>query len=1087
MVFNLVINTNNNISTTNNQYKYSFPKGGFEIYGNEKNEEEQAQICISSATIPYSWYSINSGLYGNNTLSYIWGGTLNSWTGLGFISSNNILTIAYFSGGGTPAINDTISGSGIPNNTYISSITSSGSNYGVYTISQSATNSTASTATIYLLVSPNIYSATTFTTTNCLVSASFTNTYNAIKTVGTNGNYTVQNSFTPAPLSKYFLIGTNTSIAFIYPSTGFSNYYFDTNGTGISGSVIPSTSGFVYNISPTLGSTTTSSSAQFVVTYPVIVSNTLNYITFSGSYGQPVYIDLVPINGVYPYGIYGTGALNSTNHTFALTTLSGCQAVSNINTTPTLTNQTYFPANSNSFYVPTANVSGFPVNSYVSGSVIPFIQSFISSANSGTGLITLANIVFPITYSTYTSPYAYISNAGGGVGAYTATLTFITGATMYSTPAYITGTGIYSQTTSTATTGVSYTITTATGGWTNSGTGNFLSYSPTTSSLVLYTNTNVNLMWSGTGIAEGSTTLTSVSTNQLTFTYGSATISSNTSSTGIVWTYGGNYYVAQRANQGINIFTVSTLTPASSATYIPSATSVANRTYQVSYLTTPTTSTGIITANTNGGCQFYSPLANTYILQIGTVASTPTSVVSSAQFTSIKALPALSFLYYGLTSEGGFGFQSSTVNSAGSTYTTSIQASLNVSNITGTQVGANFTTTTVTTTTGTTFVAGNYLGINVGDFISVTSGSAYPAYYNSSIQVVLVSPVAITTNYSIAWGAGTKNISFYKPINLFNAYTSANEASFTNYQGQSNTYFTPLTSILSYRGYTDASVYTPIASSLYFYGFGSSNIYPPVSATYYNNTYNTYGSFNTISIADGNYSVSQLNSVIQTYMVSQNQYLTQTSTGQNLYYISLNTAPQFYQDYFTLNPIPSTLPSGYTAPTGFPYSANGYTCSIVIPANSKQGYSFGQIIGFSSGTYPSSPQTTIQNIYSNIVSNLPVSAIVIRCNMISNGCATPDDILDVIPIANNSFGTDIVYEPAFQKWIALKNGMYDNFFIYFQDQKYNTIQVLDSNVVISLLIKQGKRQQKIVIDTSKKEQPIRQIQPLISNDIIYND
>ena len=66
----------------------------------------------------------------------------------------------------------------------------------------------------------------------------------------------------------------------------------------------------------------------------------------------------------------------------------------------------------------------------------------------------------------------------------------------------------------------------------------------------------------------------------------------------------------------------------------------------------------------------------------------------------------------------------------------------------------------------------------------------------------------------------------------------------------------------------------------------------------------------------------------------------------------------------------------------------------------------------------------------------------------------PSDILDSIPI-NATFGSNINYEPAHQKWIKCKAGTYSNFQVVFSDQNLNTLYANDSNLSITLLIKGG--------------------------------
>ena len=64
MAFNLVLNSNNVVTgTNNNTYKYNF-------IGNSLTLLDDAEICVSSIQIPYSWYNVSKA-YGNTKIQLI--------------------------------------------------------------------------------------------------------------------------------------------------------------------------------------------------------------------------------------------------------------------------------------------------------------------------------------------------------------------------------------------------------------------------------------------------------------------------------------------------------------------------------------------------------------------------------------------------------------------------------------------------------------------------------------------------------------------------------------------------------------------------------------------------------------------------------------------------------------------------------------------------------------------------------------------------------------------------------------------------------------------------------------------------------
>ena len=249
------------------------------------------------------------------------------------------------------------------------------------------------------------------------------------------------------------------------------------------------------------------------------------------------------------------------------------------------------------------------------------------------------------------------------------------------------------------------------------------------------------------------------------------------------------------------------------------------------------------------------------------------------------------------------------------------------------------------------------------------------------------------------------------------------------------------------------------------------------SGLYGNNTFTYYfGNTSTASVftlTDGNYTITDINNALQNFMIGQGHYLYNTATGQNLYYIDLLTNQTFYTNNFVLSNIPTTLPTGFTNPSGlFPFANGGYCPQISI---TKSG--FGNIVGYTTGLYPS-VKSTLSNYttFGNTVPNInPVNAIVARCNLINNNASSQTDVLDTMSLSGTSFGSNINYVLNYEKWINLTEGSYDQLILYFQDQNYNIIQANDPNVMISLLLMNGQKK-------TTKLKMIKSINPLFRED-----
>jgi len=239
-----------------------------------------------------------------------------------------------------------------------------------------------------------------------------------------------------------------------------------------------------------------------------------------------------------------------------------------------------------------------------------------------------------------------------------------------------------------------------------------------------------------------------------------------------------------------------------------------------------------------------------------------------------------------------------------------------------------------------------------------------------------------------------------------------------------------------------------------------------VSSSYNNNTISitfpylaTTTTLN-ITIPNGFYSVSDINNYIGLQCLNYGLYLI-NATGSYVYYFQVYSNATYYTNTVVLSLVPTALPSGYTQPsTGFwsATSGNGLPTSQSTPSFTlASSGSINKILGFATGTYaattlaPQSINGTITPIGST------VNALVIRCNLLTNNIAMPSDILDTVPITTTSFGSNLTYNPTFQKWISIRDGAYNSMTITFQDQSLNTVYANDPNLSMALLIRQKRK------------------------------
>jgi hypothetical protein len=237
--------------------------------------------------------------------------------------------------------------------------------------------------------------------------------------------------------------------------------------------------------------------------------------------------------------------------------------------------------------------------------------------------------------------------------------------------------------------------------------------------------------------------------------------------------------------------------------------------------------------------------------------------------------------------------------------------------------------------------------------------------------------------------------------------------------------------------------------SLYYSWF---NLNQPL----YNNTSCSYiwidGTIVNITIPNGYYTASSLNAYIESVMVNNKHYLINSVNGDFVFYIQLQENATFYAIQLNCFAVPTTLgtlifPVGATWVLPAP---NPQTPQFVVNTTSN----FGLLIGFNSGSYPPTPQTTTYSILSQITPEIqPISSLNLICSMINNPFSV-NRTLYSCGIPSVQFGQQISITPPNFLYNKISDGQYQQFTIDILDQNNNPIQILDNQIVIVLNIRE---------------------------------
>ena len=207
-----------------------------------------------------------------------------------------------------------------------------------------------------------------------------------------------------------------------------------------------------------------------------------------------------------------------------------------------------------------------------------------------------------------------------------------------------------------------------------------------------------------------------------------------------------------------------------------------------------------------------------------------------------------------------------------------------------------------------------------------------------------------------------------------------------------------------------------------------------------------------ITLPDGFYTTTSLNAYLQQFCVSNGLYLIETSTQNNLYYINVLFNPTYYANQIILKPIPTSLPSGFTAPANWAgYPTVSRTPYVEILSTNH----FGKFLGFTQGNYGFNSTIAYSGNSNQTPVGSTVNSLVIRCSLVNNNVSSQTDVVDDFAI-NGDFGRNLNFNNNIEKWIKLNAGRYSSFTVSIVDQNMNDIQILDSNILINFIVRTKK-------------------------------
>jgi hypothetical protein len=216
-------------------------------------------------------------------------------------------------------------------------------------------------------------------------------------------------------------------------------------------------------------------------------------------------------------------------------------------------------------------------------------------------------------------------------------------------------------------------------------------------------------------------------------------------------------------------------------------------------------------------------------------------------------------------------------------------------------------------------------------------------------------------------------------------------------------------------------------------------------------TLNWLGTDYVFNIPEGYYSVSDLNFYLQSQMVLNGLYMTANDGADNVYFAEIVVNSIRYSTSLNFYAIPTSAEAtqkGYVKATSatwnFPASPECPSLTFNQP--------FGNLIGFTFGTYPPTLQSTnIQILSSQTPVISPVDSLIFTCNLVSSKYSIPSDVFYSVPISA-SLGSLILFNNTSLVYNDIIPQNFSSLIITIYDQIFNPILLLDKELTLTLSI-----------------------------------
>jgi hypothetical protein len=217
--------------------------------------------------------------------------------------------------------------------------------------------------------------------------------------------------------------------------------------------------------------------------------------------------------------------------------------------------------------------------------------------------------------------------------------------------------------------------------------------------------------------------------------------------------------------------------------------------------------------------------------------------------------------------------------------------------------------------------------------------------------------------------------------------------------------------------------------------------------------------FVVITIPDGYYDINSLNNYLTFEFQKMNFYFQSNDGADGYFFFDCLTNPVQYKCQVNLSLIPTSLPGGFSLPSGacFTLPSTATTIQVYFPSvTSTSSYgNLGRIFGFRPSTIL--PLSNVLTANSTNLSQItprvsPIASYLIACNLVDNPSTNPSNILTQLNLGDSKFGGIIPYTD-YPTYVSCQPQQASTIVISMYDEYLNDLEINDSQMSIILSLK----------------------------------